>query len=226
MINTLLSKIKAYGALKVVLLSFAVVLFIAALIMFTVIYLEGHQARKNAQELLERYEQETEDTQQPTLSPVPSVTYTAPSATYAPTLSPQILDNEFKGYEIIGKLEIEKINVVLPVIAEMNTKALKVSVCHYKGELPIQPGNLTITGHNYSSGAHFGRLDEVEEEDVLVFTSPDDTKYYYEVYETLAIKPDQAELLDDISYEYELTLFTCSRRGNRRFIVRARLIDN
>lgn len=225
MLNRCVKKVKAIGVLKVVLFSLATMLFIAALTMFLVIYLEGEQASKNAQELLAEYEQ-IQIVSKPTPSSVPSETLPAVTHTFAPTRSPQILENEFKGYEIIGKLEIEKIDVVLPVIAQMSTKSLKVSICHYKGELPTQPGNLIITGHNYSSGAHFGRLDEVEAGDVLVLTSPDHTEYHYEVYKTLIIKPDQAKILDEVSYEYELTLFTCSRRGNQRFVVRARLIED
>lgn len=225
MSNTLLSKLKAIGVLKVVMLSLAALFFLAAIIVFIAIYSQGDKASKNAQDLLAEYEQENIESQ-PTPSSVLSKTLPDVSDTFAPTRSPQVLYNEFNGYEIIGKLEIEKIDVVLPVISDMSTKALKVSVCYYKGELPPKPGNLVVTGHNYSSGAHFGKLEEVEIGDVLVFTSPNHIVHYYEVYETLVIKPNQANVLDDVSYEYELTLFTCSSRGNRRFVVRAKLIDD
>lgn len=54
------------------------------------------------------------------------------------------------GYQIIGKLTIQKISVELPVISHLDEKALKVSVCYYEGALPGEAGNMVIAGHNYS----------------------------------------------------------------------------
>ena len=96
---------------------------------------------------------------------------------------PKYLSDRWEDAEdnrLVGKLQIEKINIVLPVIAYTDDEALKVSVCYYDGSLPGTKGNLIITGHNYASGAHFGRLDELDIGDIISLSTPDERMYHYQ----------------------------------------------
>lgn len=191
-------------------------LVIAAVIVGITIYNEGVAAQQDAQKLLEHYERETE-----TIAPTDTLEeYERPD-------SPEVHHEEaytLAGYSVIAKLTIENLDLELPVISETDDKALKVSVCHYSGPMPGEAGNMVITGHNFRNGAHFGRLDKIKQGD-LVLIEAQGKSYQYEVYETDVIKPDDVAALDEFEGEYALTLLTCTSHGNRRLIVRCKLLS-
>lgn len=78
-----------------------------------------------AQTLVEAYDQAVSMEE-------PSEQAAKPASKTAPEPSPIVIE----GYQVIGKLEIPKIEVNLPVIAFTDEKALKVSVCYYQGPMP------------------------------------------------------------------------------------------
>ena len=210
-----------------ILFAAAGVLLIAAGIVWLSIYLEGNSAASNAQELLEAYEAGNvlvPSTDAPAATADNTGESLTPTPTQAPTPTP--IPTEYEGYHILGKLTIEAIDQELPIISEMSRAALKVSVCYYQGTMIGEDGNMVITGHNYANGAHFGRLDEVKTGDVVVLTAPDLTEYRYEVYDTVVVRPDNEEALDETASERELTLLTCTSHGNRRLIVRCRSVSD
>lgn len=203
-------------------------LIAAAVVVAVVIYTEGDRAQESADALLEEYDAAVSaQTQHPQESAQPVDTDTLADATDAqptPLPTPVFVDT-LDGYKLIGRLDIEKIDAELPVIAKMTKAALKLSVCYYEGPAIGQPGNLVITGHNYANGAHFGRLDELDVGDIVTITSPKWEVFTYEVYETLVVRPDRADELEEYEGDYGLTLLTCTSHGNRRLIVRCRLVD-
>jgi len=201
-----------------ILLILAGVLFLSAVGAFVGIYLEGPAAARNAQQLLADYEQAIVSPQGAPQQP-PQGSAGSPEATPAPTPL-GVID----GYQIIGALTLEKTAQTLPVISETSDKALKVSICWYEGALPGEKGNMVITGHDYASGAHFGQLSKLKEGDRVTLATPQQT-YVYEVYGTEIIKPDQPEKLNDYEGDTVLTLLTCTNHGNRRLVVRCRLVE-
>ena len=200
-----------------VLLVLPVSLLLAAAIAFLIIHNEGNIAAENANKLLVEYEQEQNTTSSLKPAEIPSVTSSSIEQEVSPT--PVITPNNYEGYQVIGKLVIDKIEAELPVISETSRAALKVSCCYYQGAMPGEPGNIIITGHNYANGAIFGRLDEMKPGDTVVLSTPLGD-YTYEVYETKIIKPDDVAALDENQSDMALTLMTCASHGNRRLLVR------
>jgi sortase A len=182
------------------------VLLLAAIGVYFLIYYEGITAKQNAQELLNQYNQAIETQTQNTPADSKDVKVT------------------LAGYDLIGKLIIKKIGLELPVISQTSEKALKVSICFYSGALPGQKGNTVITGHNYANGAFFGKLDQLKEGDSVELDTPDGKKYDYVVYQTLIVTPDDLQPLNEYAGEYGLTLVTCTNSGNRRLLVRCRIV--
>lgn len=182
---------------------FSIILIAAAISIGFSIYGEGENAHKEAQNLLDQYNNEI------------SEDFNEENIVEIETLS---------GYQVIGKLLIEKIGVELPVISQTNDNALQVSACYYQGPEPGEAGNLVITGHNYTNGAHFGKLDKLKEGDLLVFETPKGDVYTYEIYEILIVKPDNTACLEEYHGEHALTLVTCTQQGNRRLLVKSKLI--
>ena len=129
----------------------------------------------------------------------------------------------YKGFDIIAKLSIEKIGLTLPVISKYDEKALGISLCYYQGAMPGQEGNMIITGHNYSSGAHFGKLNKLAIGDEVTLETPDGKKYTYKVYEITAVKPDDVTSLYKYNGKKALTLLTCTSNANKRLLVRCKM---
>lgn len=61
------------------------------------------------------------------------------------------MPTEFKGFEIIGKLEIPKLKIDKYILKESTSKALKVSVTKLYGPEINEIGNFCIAGHYYNT---------------------------------------------------------------------------
>ena len=212
------------GRAPVFLFALAGTLLLAAVLIFVVQWNEGETAERKAGRLLS----------EASLEPSPSPSELFPKGAYVQPEQPDaqgeeeikgLLETELKGYSVIARLDIDKIEQHLPVLSSASDKALKVSVCYYTGSLPGEDGNLVITGHNYRNGAHFGNLDKLEEGDAVTLMDTQGKTYAYTVYGIDHIKPDNPEALDNTVYERELTLLTCEARGNGRLVVRCCLKD-
>lgn len=191
------------------------VLFITAAATGPLLLYQGHRAEENASSLLAAYEQTATPipARQATPSPIPSPS--EPIPTPVPTQLP------YEGYAVIGVLLIDKMGVELPVIAETSDQALEVSCCYYQGALPGDAGNLVIIGHNYASGAVFGKLKLLASGDTVVL-STSACEYIYSVYDTEVIAPDDVQALNDYQGDMALTLVTCTQQGSKRLLVRCR----
>jgi len=119
-------------------------------------------------------------------------------------------------FSIIGFISIPKIEIMLPVIDRVSDELLKISVCWYGGEMKPEPVRMILTAHNYRS--HFGKINELVYDDVVIFKSYAGEIYYYRVTGLEEISADDLEGL--VQNEWDLTLLTCTKDGNRRILAR------
>lgn len=132
------------------------------------------------------------------------------------------MPKEIKGYKVIGKLEIPKINLHTYILSETNTKALKISVTKLYGPEVNKIGNLCIAGHNYKNMKMFGGIKKLEIDDQIQLTDTFDRKVIYKVYKTYKTSPKDVSCLDqDTGGEREITLITCTAGAIQRVIVKA-----
>ena len=129
----------------------------------------------------------------------------------------------------IGIMQIERIDLKLPVVEGATKATLKVALGHVSESAPIgEVGNCIIAGHRkYEYGLMFNRLDEVEVGDVINYTSVKGIPLNYKVYATTVIIPNDNSLFD---YEYgqkKLTLLTCTpiKKATHRLLIQANLIE-
>jgi len=131
---------------------------------------------------------------------------------------PQSID----GYEVIGKLEIPKIELDTYILSETNNNTLNKSVTKLCGPKVNGVGNLCITGHNYINDKMFSKLKKLENNDKILVTDIYDNKVEYVVYDTYKVKPDEVECLSqETKGEREVTLITCTTGALKRLIVKA-----
>ncbi len=130
------------------------------------------------------------------------------------------LPREWKGYTVIGKIEIPKLNLEKYILSETSDQALKVAVTKTAGARVNGIGNLCIAGHNYTQT--FGRLKELEKGDILILTDTYDQKITYQIYDTFKVSPtDTSCLSQDTKGEREVTLITCTLGAVKRQIIKA-----
>lgn len=208
---------------QIALFLLAGVLAVVAGIIFLIKWDEGGQAKKQAEILLHSSEWLSSS---PTSSAV--LLTASPHASIelgtAPIQAPKgsALNGDLARFTVIARLDIDKLNLHLPVLSETSVKALKISVCYYMGVGPGIEGNMIIVGHNYKSGAHFGRLKKLKVGDSVKLTDKNDKADMYSVYKIEHIKSDNIAVLEDTMFAKELTLITCEENGNGRLLVRCK----
>jgi len=110
----------------------------------------------------------------------------------------------------VAILEIDKIDVKLPVAEGVDLATLKFALGHMPKTASLgSVGNAVIAGHrSHSFGTYFNRLDEVAIGDTIKVTTGGQT-YTYEVYETRIVEPDDLSVLRGSSSHKVITLITC-----------------
>jgi sortase A len=131
-------------------------------------------------------------------------------------------DNSKNG--IIGKLEINRIDLTIPIMEGASQANLKIAAGHLKGTSPVgEAGNSAIAAHrSYTYGKQFSRLPEVEVGDTIRVVTKD-KKLTYRIINEMIVLPDDLSVLRKDSSESILTLITCHPMKNptHRYIVKA-----
>ena len=165
---------------------------------------EADQAETLSQSLLQEVRQ---------VMAVPSSEATDPEA-QAPGVTPEMATIAINGFDCIGVLSIPVLEVELPVLADWSYEKLKSAPCHYYGSCYGQ--DFVIAAHNYRS--HFGRLSQLQEGDLVIFTDARGKTHYYAVVlsETLPATATG----EMIASGFDLSLYTCTPGGGNRVTLR------
>lgn len=126
--------------------------------------------------------------------------------------------------EILGRVEIPRLDVSVVVRAGSDARTLQLAVGHIPGTaLPGETGNVGLAGHR---DTFFRRLKDIRPDDEIHFETPQGS-FVYRVERTVVVEPTDVWVLDQ-SDSSILTLVTCypfTYLGSapQRFIVRASL---
>ncbi len=127
---------------------------------------------------------------------------------------------EYRGYKVVGKITIPKLEIEKYIIEETTEESLKASVTKTSGPKVNEIGNFCISGHNYNQT--FGRIKELEVGDKIIMTDTYNREITYEVYDTYKVSPtDTSCLSQETDGEREVTLITCTLGAIKRNIVKA-----
>jgi len=134
---------------------------------------------------------------------------------------------KYKGWNVLGTIEIPKTNVKYPVLEPPATpKSLDIAVVALYPEDAVlnTVGNIVIVGHNYRNGTFFSNNKKLAIGDKIYITDLNGKKVTYVIYETF-----ETELNDTSSYnrdtdgKMEITLSTCTDASNdQRLLIKAR----
>ncbi|MBQ5950696.1 MAG: sortase [Lachnospiraceae bacterium] len=117
-------------------------------------------------------------------------------------------------YDYLAVLSIPSIGLEYPVMDTWDMKRLKVNPCRYSGT--AYRGNMVICAHNTRS--HFEGLKRLSIGDAVSLTDMDGNVFRYRVGEITVLQPTDVEEMTESGWD--LTLFTCTLRGQARLTVR------
>lgn len=132
------------------------------------------------------------------------------------------IPTDYKGFSVIAKLEIPKINLETYVLENYSVQALTVSVTKFYGGEPNEIGNFCISGHNYVVKNMFHNLKKLDINDEIFLTDLKNRTYKYKIYKKETVLPKETECLSQITDgKIELTLITCTTDSSKRIILKA-----
>lgn len=130
-------------------------------------------------------------------------------------------NSKYEIRKVAGVLEIEKIDIFYPVIEETTMENLKIAPTKLYGPDANEVGNFCIVAHNYHNEAHFSRLKELKNGDIVFLTGIKGKKAEYRVYDKYEINPKDLSCLNqETNGKKELTLITCTNDSKRRLVVK------
>ena len=134
-----------------------------------------------------------------------------------------LIPEEYKGYQVSAKLEIEKLDVTTYVLEEYTKPSMEVATAKYFGPKPNEEGNYCIAGHNYIRKNMFSELGKLEVGDTFTLTDNWHGTVNYKIYDKYKANPNETQALSQkTGGETEVTLITCTNYSDQRIIVKAR----
>lgn len=137
------------------------------------------------------------------------------SSSYSPT---------YKGFPMVGTIEIPKTRVKYPILAEVTKKSIEKSVAVFYSPGLNQIGNTIIMGHNYRNGLFFSKNKNLEIGDKIYITDLNGNRLEYTIYDKYETsESDSSYLTLETNGTIEITLATCTDYDtSRRIIIRAK----
>ena len=111
-------------------------------------------------------------------------------------------------------MEIPDLELVLPVISELDEVKLKTAPCRYSGS--YYTDDMVISGHNYAQ--HFKYIKNIALGSKLTFTALDGAEISYKVIGREIVGADEVEKM--VTGDWDMTLFTCTNDRLNRFALR------
>ena len=90
---------------------------------------------------------------------------------------------EYKGYDVLAKLEIPKINLETYVLKTYSNSSLNISAVKFWGAKPNTSGNFCIAGHNFKNKNMFHNLKDLIVGDNLFIIDNNVGRVEYEIYD-------------------------------------------
>ena len=129
----------------------------------------------------------------------------------------------YKGFNVVGTIEIPAINLSYPILEKVNKSSLETSVAMLYGAGINQIGNTVIVGHNYRNGLFFSNNKRLNNGDTIYITDNSKNRLTYTIYNKFETTPEDATFYSrDTGGVPEITLSTCNDDSSMRLIIFAK----
>lgn len=130
---------------------------------------------------------------------------------------------KYKGFTVVGTIEIPKTGIKYPILKEVTPKAIETSVAMLYGPGPNEVGNTVIIGHNYRNGAFFGKNKRLAKGDIIYITDNSGRKIKYTIYNITTIAPEDSDYMArNTNGAREISLSTCTDDSKQRLVIWAK----
>ena len=129
----------------------------------------------------------------------------------------------YKGFNVVGTIEIPTTDIHYPILEKVNTKSLETSVAFLYGAGINQVGNSVIVGHNYRNGLFFSNNKRLNIGDTIYITDNSKNRLTYKIYDKFETTPEDVSFYSrDTGGVPEISLSTCTDDSSKRLIILAR----
>lgn len=129
----------------------------------------------------------------------------------------------YKGFNVVGTIEIPKTGIKYPILSEVTPKSIEVAVAMLYGPGPNEVGNTVIIGHNYRSGAFFGKNKQLAKGDIIYITDNNGRKIKYTIYNIITVLAEDSDYMArNTNGAREISLSTCTDDSKKRLVIWAR----
>ncbi len=131
---------------------------------------------------------------------------------------------KYKGFDVVGTIEIPVIQVNYPILEKLTKKSLETSVVLlYTAQGLNEPGNTVIIGHNYRNNTMFSKVQNLKEGNIIYITDRRGQRIEYEVYKKYNTSGNDSDYITrNTNGKREISLSTCTNDSKMRTIVLAR----
>lgn len=126
----------------------------------------------------------------------------------------------YKGYKVVGKIEIPKTDVSYVILDKVTPKSLETSIGLMYGAGINQVGNTVLAGHNFRNGTFFSNNKKLTEGDKIYLTDMDGHKVTYVIYKKYTTDAnDFSYATRDTNGKREVSLTTCTDDTKNRLVI-------
>ena len=126
----------------------------------------------------------------------------------------------YEGFTVVGRMEIPKIDLDLPVLERATKNSLEKSIGILTGPGLNKVGNTIIVGHNYRNGTFFSRNSELKNGDEIYITDTTGTRIEYTIYNIYTTSSEDSEYITrDTAGKREISLSTCTDDSRYRLVI-------
>ena len=140
--------------------------------------------------------------------------------------SSETVATNYKGYDTIGKIEIPKTGLNLPILSRQTIGGMELAPCYtYSTGSLNENGKTLICGHNYRNGKLFSNNNKLQVGDRIFVTSLDGQKVEYVIYSKELLIPEDVSYFDVRESEKpQIILSSCTDDEEKRVVIIAKAI--
>lgn len=220
---------RKYGKVLTIILIIIIISVIALLAYLGYDYFSKYNTEKDAENAVDTFVSTATDTPTVTNDDSNNSTAIASDNSVNTNTSENVTNGikpKYKGFYMLGTIEIPKTGAKYPVLERVTKKSLETAVAViYPFENPVlnTEGNVVIQGHNYRNGQFFSDNKKLSKGDRIYITDLNKKKVTYTVYKVFQTTDTDTSFYNrDTDGKMEITLSTCTDDSSARIIVEAR----
>lgn len=141
----------------------------------------------------------------------------------------EVRQDEYKNGDVVGVLNIPKIDLLVIIKRGVDEEVLKYGVGHFENTpMPGESGNFSVAGHSaYTTNKFFSNLDKLDIGDEIYVLS-NNINHKYIVNSIEVVKPEEVGVVESTdTSKKEITLVTCTPKyvGSHRLIVKGIYVE-